>query len=80
MNRGDETATPCRVTAETYSNGAKITVASICLIDPPVGAIELFSINSNGDSFACSFLHGSELWKAVFSYDGDVRLEALELL
>lgn len=49
-------------------------------IDPTLGAIEFLSINSNGENFACSFLHGRGFWKAMFRYEGDVRLEALELL
>lgn len=48
-------------------------------IDASVGSIELFSIHPSDHGFGCYFLRGRELWKAAFSYEDEVRLEALEL-
>lgn len=49
-------------------------------IGATIGDFDFFSIHPNGENFDCSFLRGREFWKAMFTYDDEVRLEALELL
>ena len=45
-----------------------------------IGDIEVFSIHPNGEIFNCYFLRSREFRKAAFTFDGEVRLEDVELL